>query len=139
MKLLAVIALVAASAAPARGQCVNVSKAGTQGTFTGILEKHAFPGPPNFEDVAKGDRPMETFILRLPTNICIQDNGRFADPDERFNTIHISSYDQGIPWGWLDAHLGVQVTLTGNIFASENAFHMAPLVMMLPNGWKPPE
>jgi uncharacterized protein DUF4431 len=136
MRLIASVMSAALLVSPAAAQCnhiVHVVEPKTQGTFTGKLEKHVFAGPPNWKDVAAGDRPLPTYILRLPESVCADDGERFANVFEPFDSIHISVSGEGRDsWNWLSTHVGQQVTLTGRIFAAHTAYHFAPLVMLIP-------
>ena len=142
MRILACAALAAIFAASSYAQsaspkCVDVSAPKVQGAFTGVLEKHTFAGPPNWDNAANGDKPLPTFILRLPKKICAQDGNQFANPTKMFDDIHVSGRGEPPPWDWLNAHVGQKVTLNGDIFAAHTIWHRAPLVLLLPKGWTP--
>ena len=38
--------------------------------FEGTLTYHIFAGPPNYEDVRKGDSPEPAYILKLDAPVC---------------------------------------------------------------------
>jgi hypothetical protein len=50
--------------------CYDIG-AGEPKSLSGTIEYHVFPGPPNFADVQKGDRPEPTYVLRLDQPTCI--------------------------------------------------------------------
>jgi hypothetical protein len=75
------------SAALADLRCYDLSKREPK-TLTGMLNVAIFPGPPNYEDVQKGDTPEPGYILRLSDNICITGDD-FADEDQQFNEVHL--------------------------------------------------
>lgn len=98
--------------------------------FEGKLTLQTFPGPPNFESIASGDRPIEALILELPEPICASDGGEFADPSETFDTIHVVSSDDATRQQ-LSAMVGQNIRLSGEAFAAHNSNHYAPLVLMV--------
>jgi hypothetical protein len=89
--LLLAFSIVAASYAEAAATCVDVASPSTL-VFEGILRHKIFAGPPEFEDVRKGDTPEPTYILELDEPACAR-NDEFIDPGTRFKTIHLT-YDQ---------------------------------------------
>ena len=89
--LLLAFSIVAASYAEAAATCVDVASPSTL-VFEGILRHKIFAGPPEFEDVRKGDMPEPTYILELDEPACAR-NDEFIDPGTRFKTIHLT-YDQ---------------------------------------------
>jgi hypothetical protein len=40
-------------------------------SLTGRLVQQTYPGPPDFESVTQGDRPLVIWILQLDTGVCI--------------------------------------------------------------------
>ena len=69
------------------GDCYDVSKH-QPSELTGALTYIIFAGPPNFEDVAKGDAPEPSYVLHLPEPICIEGD-EFADPSDRFDEVQL--------------------------------------------------
>ena len=51
--------------------CYDLNK-GQPAGLTGALDYVVFAGPPNYQDVRKGDTPEPAFVLRLAHPICIQ-------------------------------------------------------------------
>ena len=60
-------------------RCSSLSNAdyliGDNLAILGTLTRVVFPGPPNFEDVARGDKPESYFVLRLQQPACVNGNG----------------------------------------------------------------
>jgi hypothetical protein len=108
--------------------CINVEGASTTVTVQGRLTLRHMPGPPNFESIRHGDEDRLTLILVLPETVCIDDGGDFADPKERFSTVHVWSLDPAVHRK-LRESVGKTVTITGDGYASNNALHYAPLVL----------
>lgn len=77
--------LVVAPAAQAA--CYDLKKSEPH-QLTGILSYRIFPGPPNYEDVQKGDTPEQSYILKLPAAICL-DGDESADPKKPFSEVQL--------------------------------------------------
>lgn len=92
--------------------------------LTGTLDYVMFPGPPNYEDVQKGDTPEPSYILKLHDAICIADDeDGFADPKTFFQDVQLMA---GPPVsdqfrGFL--HQVVTVKLTGQVAAETGHDH----------------
>lgn len=67
--------------------CFDIGK-GEPHQLRGVLHHHVFPGPPNFEDVRKGDRPEPAFVLDLDAPICITGDEN-ADPARQFGSVQV--------------------------------------------------
>jgi len=71
----------------AQGACFDVSK-GEPSSLSGHLTHRIFAGPPNFEDVQKGDTPEPGYVLKLDRPICITGD-EFADPSNKFDEVQL--------------------------------------------------
>ena len=89
--LLLACSTVIVSHAEAAATCVDAASPSTL-VFEGILRHKIFAGPPEFEDVRKGDVPEPTYLLELDEPACAR-NDEFIDDRTRFETIHLT-YDQ---------------------------------------------
>lgn len=95
--------------------------------LTGKLEYVMFPGPPNYEDVQKGDMPEPNYILQLNREICIADDEGIADPDQYFDRVQVVPGKVGSPE--LRTMLGRSVTLgLYDQTAAHTGHHREPLV-----------
>ncbi|KGD99621.1 hypothetical protein [Rhizobium sp. YS-1r] len=80
-------AVALASAPSAVAACYDVSK-NEPSELSGHLSHRIFPGPPNFEDVQKGDTPEPGYVLKLDEPICITGDD-FADPKYMFDEVQL--------------------------------------------------
>jgi hypothetical protein len=80
-------ALLLLSPAIANAACFDVSK-GEPSHLSGHLTHHIFPGPPNFEDVQKGDTPEPGYVLELGEPICVTGD-ETADPSRMFDEVQL--------------------------------------------------
>jgi hypothetical protein len=58
--------------------------------LSGTVRYKVFPGPPNFEDVRKGDYPEPEYILELSSPICVVGD-EFVEPTLAIWTIQLDS------------------------------------------------
>ena len=72
---------------PAGAACLDLQQGGTV-TFGGTLTYHVFAGPPNFEDVRRGDTPEPSYILQLDDPICATGDD-FLEPKEKIDRIQV--------------------------------------------------
>ena len=96
--------------------------------LTGTLEAHTYPGPPNFESVGAGDKPLRYFRLALATPVCA-----FASSSSNDVSLDDVSFVQLVldqnGYNQLRPHLGKMVRLKGKLFSANNAFHQEPLLL----------
>ncbi|MEO8926893.1 MAG: hypothetical protein ABI306_06985 [Caulobacteraceae bacterium] len=122
---LALLAALAGSSAAAAPACYDL-KAGQPKALTGVLQYVLFAGPPNFEDVQKGDTPEPNFVLVLDRPICLRGD-EFADPRKLFTKVQIAESDALS--GKLKRYLRQRVTLTlTQQMAAWTGHHHEPLV-----------
>ena len=131
MRRILVACVTLCAAVSASEACVDVQQSGSI-SLQGTLRFQIFAGPPNFEDVRKGDAPEPAYILQLDTPICvIGDDG--ADPNVRFDTVQIllSEPASGPPSSnALSRLIGRPVLVEGrSAFLAHTAHHHAPLLL----------
>lgn len=127
MSFLPLLLLAAVQPLTAQG-CLDLRGGESEVELAGRLEERFFAGPPNYEDVRRGDAREGAYILTLDRPICIDDGGDFADPRERFDRVHLyTSTDAVRPR--LHRGLGRRVQVRGSGFAAQTGHHRAPLVV----------
>src|SRR3989475_10133741 len=87
LSVLSTIGLTICINASANAACIALKKTDTL-SFEGTLNYRIFPGPPNYEDVRKGDTPEPTYILKLEEPICATGD-EFVDQNVKFDRIQI--------------------------------------------------
>ncbi|MEA3031526.1 MAG: hypothetical protein QOJ53_592 [Sphingomonadales bacterium] len=119
--------LVATGLLTARG-CIDLRGPGSEVSLRGRLTLETFPGPPNYESVRRGDAAEHAYILEMERDICIDDGGEFADPEERFR--HVQLYSARRPQRQLlSAARGQWVRVRGAGFGAHTGHHHASLVV----------
>jgi hypothetical protein len=111
----------------ANAACMNLKKAHATATVSGTLTVQSFPGPPNYESVAKGDEEEKALILKLAKPTCA-DDGETIDGSTKFARVHVSSHVPAL-LDVLNAAVGRHVTVHGEAFGAETGHHHAPLVL----------
>ena len=87
LSLLSTIGLAICLNASANAACIDLKQKDAL-SFEGTLNYRIFPGPPNYEDVRKGDTPEPTYILKLDDAICATGD-EFVDQNVKFDSIQI--------------------------------------------------
>lgn len=121
--LLLVLSTIPAMASAA---CFDISKS-EPSELKGMLSARIFAGPPEYEDVSKGDAPEPGYVLRLPEAICLTGDPDFTDPSYMFDEVQLVSRERTA--GAMAAMDGKTVTvkISGHIPA-HTGHHHRPLV-----------
>jgi hypothetical protein len=132
--MVAAVCVLIGAGVHASGACLDVRQ--TQPlVFTGSLSRPVFPGPPNYEDVKKGDKPERAYIIKLDTPICAAGD-EFLDSSQSFDTVQLLVDDSAKNSSTLNSRLaqlaGKRVQVTGKSgFGAQTGHHHAPLLMTL--------
>jgi hypothetical protein len=117
---------------PARGACLDVTKAGPV-SFVGTLTFRIFGGPPYNGGVTRGDTPEPTYILKLDRPICATGED-FVDPANSIDNVQVyPEWDQdksGAIAERLRRLVGMHVRVEGkSAFGAHTGHHHAPLLL----------
>ncbi len=128
--------VIAAAMAPApmqAAECLSLREPHRL-TFAGTLSYRIFPGPPNYEDVRKGDAPEPAYIVKLGEPICVTGD-EFLDANEKIEQIQVFPESEHIGRGVetdLRRLVGQRVKVEGtSAFGRHTAHHHAPLQLRL--------
>ena len=130
--VLLLIGLTLGLASAANAACLDLKQTNVL-SFEGTLNYRMFAGPPNYEDVRKGDTPEPTYILTLAEPICASGD-EFVDPRETFSQLQIFSDSSGKAALALSRDLrrwiGKLVVVDGiSPFGAHTGHHHAPLML----------
>lgn len=130
--VLSLIGLTLGLASAANAACLDLKQTNVL-SFEGTLNYRIFAGPPNYEDVRKGDTPEPTYILTLAESICANGD-EFVDPRDKFDQVQIfpESSDKAAPALSRDLRrwIGKQVVVEGaSPFGAHTGHHHAPLML----------
>jgi hypothetical protein len=105
-------------------ECWNESKACV---VSGTLETRVYPGPPEYEDIKKGDAKEEGLYLKLdhPLTIHFKDWDKSGAPaTESISLMHIAGeFDVVRFYKLAEMKKKPRITIKGKIFESFNAHH----------------
>jgi len=96
-------------------------------SLVGEVRVEEFPGPPNYEDLAKGDRPEHVFVLVLESAVCTSPTtGAELEPLDRIEKIQLV-----VPSGAPRPEIGKRVRVSGALFGAHTGHHHYPLLMIV--------
>jgi len=96
--------------------------------LSGTILTHVFPGPPNYESVAKGDAREQAWVLQLSKPICTSASADIeAEKDVRDLQLVFpegqKQYDEYRSWK------GRRVVVTGTLFHAETGHHHTKVLL----------
>jgi hypothetical protein len=97
--------------------------------LSGTVKEVTFPGPPNYEDVKKGDRPETYWILVLNKPVCLA-----ADPKEPMNVAEARVTDVQLiirDYAKYEHFLGKQVVANGLLMHKFTGHHHALVLLQV--------
>lgn len=94
--------------------------------LTGKLERRIYPGPPNYEDIKKGDQPETGFYLLLKEPVCYVGD-ELSDPKQNVSLIQLVLDQKG--YDELRPYLGKIIKLKGSLFGSHTGHHHTPILL----------
>ena len=105
-------------------QCLSYEP--DQVELKGTIRRQTFPGPPNFESVAKGDRPERYWVLHLAQPICVAANSEW-EKETGVSDIQlvITKYDKTL--------VGRKVVATGTLFHWQTGHHHTKVLLKVSN------
>jgi hypothetical protein len=133
-RLVLFAALLIGAISQASAACIDVRQSAPL-SFKGTLNYRVFPGPPNYEDIKKGDKPEPAYIIKLDSPICATGD-EFLDSKETFDRAQILMDDSSPAgrtlWQGLRQMDGKRVLVTGKSgFGVQTGHHHAPLLVTL--------
>jgi Domain of unknown function (DUF4431) len=132
LTILALVCVTLCVASAASAACIDLKQTNVL-SFEGTLSYRIFAGPPNYEDVRKGDTPEPTYILMLAQPICASGD-EFVDPGGKFNLVQIfpGASDEAARALSKDLRrlVGKRVLVEGTSpFGAHTGHHHAPLML----------
>jgi hypothetical protein len=128
--LVLVVLLAAPAPAPAPAHADCLTYAGPV-ELAGVLARRTFAGPPNYESVARGDRPETMWLLRLDQPACVAADARDATG---FNVAVASVREIQLvvtpeQYQRYRDRVGRRVALSGTLFGAETGHHHTPVLL----------
>lgn len=98
-------------------------------TLFGAIKRVVFPGPPNYESIARGDRPEASWVLKLETSICV-DQDEENDAEAKVSELQLVFDKQG-SYQRYNSLLGRKVKVTGKLFHAITGHHHTPVLIQV--------
>jgi hypothetical protein len=120
-------ALLALLISGAQGSAACLSYA-EPAMLEGRLVRRVFPGPPNYESIARGDRREVALILQLESPACVDadpaDSSGFSPAIGRVSEIQLVAAGAGPK-----PAPGARVRVTGHLFGAHTGHHRTPVLL----------
>lgn len=99
-------------------------------TLRGILTRHTFPGPPNYENIRNGDRPETALIMDLRSPVCVNEDPAQPDLNPAKQQIrHIQLVLKTSEYEQYKTLVGRRVTATGTLSGKLTGHHHTPVLL----------
>jgi len=102
-------------------------------TIAGTLNVKYYPGPPNFEDVNKGDAKEGALIVDVDSLFCVKGN-----PEDELNKEDLNNQRElqlvilkDALWPIINRNKGKKITVTGMLFQAMTGHHRTEVLMTL--------
>ena len=97
--------------------------------LTGVLEKHTYPGRPNYESTKAGDEAETGYYLALAESICTIGGGASRENEPHDGVRRVQLVIRSGVSAELSARVGRRVTLRGTLFSSFTGHHRTPILI----------
>jgi hypothetical protein len=96
---------------------------------TGRLLRIVFPGPPNYDSVAGGDKPEPYFVLHLDRPVCVAEDPTDSEKPAVARVTDMQLMLQPAQYKQLRSRLGRQIRLSGVLVAAHTGHHHTPVML----------
>lgn len=96
----------------------------------GTLVRKTFPGPPEYQDIRRGDRPETYWLIKLIQPVCVAEDKIEPELDPAHENIRIMQLvvDAGM-YKRYRGFVGKRILATGTLFGEHTAHHRTPVLM----------
>ena len=100
--------------------------------LTGVIKRAVFPGPPNYENVARGDTPEEVWVLHLTRKVCVaaDSTNEINTHEERLQNLQLIVGDAS-DYRKYKSLLGRRVTVTGQLTHAITGHHHTAVLLAI--------
>ena len=124
-RLLLIAATLTVLCAAAAAHCLDYEPSVV--VLSGTLVRQTFPGPPNYESVARGDSAEQIWILRLRKGICVNVADHFDIHEAGQKQIQLVLEPEF--YQRFRNFVGKGVTVTGTLFHAHTGHHYKKLLL----------
>jgi len=116
----------ASSSLGTNSPCLNYEPASVH--LAGVIKRKTFPGPPNYESVAKGDEPETYWVLHPSKPLCVN---FFSDWSQEKHVTAIQLIFNGAAreYARYRALVGKEVLIDGSLSHAETGHHHTPILL----------
>src|SRR5689334_8034891 len=123
---LLVVMLALSGATPRQESCLSYESEVV--TLNGKISTHVFPGPPNYESVAKGDAREQVWLLQLTKPICTSATAN-AEAEKGVSDLQLVFPEGQKQYDKYRALKGQRVAVTGTLFRAETGHHHTKVLL----------
>ena len=128
MRAILALAVLLAFQGPAAADCLTYTG---RVELAGVLASRTYPGPPNYDSIARGDRAETAWLLRLDRPACVAAQ---ADDQTGFNVAvaSVRAIQLVVTPEQLQRYrgrMGQRVALSGTLFGAHTGHHRTPVLL----------
>jgi len=98
----------------------------------GTLARKTYPGPPNYEDVRKGDRPESSWFVVLSHPVCVDEDKESPDLNPAHQNIRsVQLVLTQEAYKKYKGLIGKRVIATGTLFGEHTGHHHTPVLLIV--------
>jgi hypothetical protein len=102
-------------------------------SLVGTIQEQTFPGPPNYEDIKKGDEPEDYWILKLSEPVNVDEDPDFPAPgeDKQLTDVRGMQLNVDFAGGYKPflKYLNKTVVVTGTLSKGFTVHHKTPVLI----------
>lgn len=88
----------------------------------GTIRRHTFAGPPNYESIAKGDKPEDVWLLHLTAPLCVSANATWQK-ERDVSRVQLVFADGPKEYERYRRLLDQKAIVTGTLFHAQTGHH----------------
>lgn len=96
--------------------------------LTGVIISRTYPGPPEYENIRKGDEPQTYWLLALSRPICVAQKSDDDPAEKNIRRIQLV-FSSEKAYRTYRRLLGKRVVATGTLYPGSNIHHKTPVLL----------
>lgn len=113
---------------PSSRSCLSYEPAVVK--LSGTLVRKTFPGPPNYENIHRGDRPETYWLLKLSQPVCVNEDKSEPSLNPAHDDIRsVQLVLTGEAYKKYKTLVGKRVVATGTLFGEHTGHHHTPVLL----------
>ena len=124
--LLALLVTLPALSTEATEQCITYEP--NTISLYGRITRKVFAGPPNYENVAKGDEAEQVWVLRLNRPVCVAASAQW-EAEANVSEIQLVFGEGSSQYNRYESLLGKKVVAKGRLFQAHTGHHHTKVLL----------